>query len=48
MLKELSDDIIIESYYRAVNLNLESDFILILKQELKKRGIPVKYTKQVI
>ncbi|NEU29279.1 sporulation histidine kinase inhibitor Sda [bacterium LRH843] len=48
MLKHLDDEIILESYYKSIELNLDIDFVLILRDELTKRGISVEYTKLVI
>lgn len=45
MLKGLSDDIIIESYYKAVDFNLERDFIKILQDVLQSRGVSIAACK---
>ena len=39
MLKQLEDQTILESYHEAMELGLEKDFILILKEELETRNI---------
>ncbi len=42
MLKDLSDDLIVDSYYKAVDLNLEEEFILILEREISTRGLKIR------
>jgi len=37
----LSDSLLIESYQKALKLNLEVDFIELLHKELKKRQIDI-------
>ncbi len=39
MLEHVKDEIIIEAYHKSIELDLDKDFILILKNELIKRGI---------
>ncbi|MFB4212265.1 sporulation histidine kinase inhibitor Sda [Shouchella sp. JSM 1781072] len=39
MLQKLSDDLLLETYNRAIDLSLNADFISILKQELQRRGL---------
>ncbi|UTR07264.1 sporulation histidine kinase inhibitor Sda [Alkalihalobacillus sp. LMS6] len=39
MLQKLSDDLLLETYNRAIHLSLNADFISILKQELQRRGL---------
>jgi len=39
MLQKLSDDLLLETYNRAIHLSLNTDFISILKQELQRRGL---------
>lgn len=48
MLKELSDDVILDSYYKAIDLKLEEDFILILEEEIVERGLTVKSVNSVL
>ena len=39
IMEKLSDDLLIESYIKAIKLNLHDDFIDLIKQELDKRGL---------
>ena len=41
-MDNLSDELLIEVYYQAIDLQLSEDFIQLLKQELNKRNISVK------
>lgn len=36
-MKNLSDELLVESYIKAKNLNLSQDFILLIKKEIDKR-----------
>jgi developmental checkpoint coupling sporulation initiation to replication initiation len=38
-LKNLSDELLIEAYLKALELQLNDHFIELLKEELQKRGI---------
>jgi len=38
-LNLLPNELLQESYQEAIQLNLDTDFIKILEQEIKKRGI---------
>ncbi|WP_246050170.1 sporulation histidine kinase inhibitor Sda [Aquibacillus sediminis] len=38
-LEYLSNEMLIEAYHKAIDLNLESDFVMLLVHEMKKRGI---------
>jgi Sporulation inhibitor A. len=35
----LSDDLLVDSYYMAVQLHLEAEFIRLLLNEMERRGI---------
>ncbi|WP_332697081.1 sporulation histidine kinase inhibitor Sda [Halalkalibacter lacteus] len=39
MLDLLDDESLLESYYEAIKLNLDIEFISILKDEIKERGL---------
>ncbi|MFC0473389.1 sporulation histidine kinase inhibitor Sda [Halalkalibacter kiskunsagensis] len=39
MLKRLDDQLIIEAYQKSLTLNLDLEFIALLKDELVERGI---------
>lgn len=38
-MKKLSDDLLIESYFKAIELKLSSDFILLIESEIKRRSL---------
>ncbi|MGM8214185.1 sporulation histidine kinase inhibitor Sda [Bacillaceae bacterium W0354] len=38
-MEQLSDQLLIESYNKAVELNLSKDFIHLIELELKRRGL---------
>ena len=38
-MKHLSDDLLIETYYKAIELGLSNEFIELIKLELTKRSI---------
>ena len=42
-MKELPDDLLLSAYMRAVELQLEEDFLTILRDELRDRNIDVQY-----
>ncbi|MFC0470835.1 sporulation histidine kinase inhibitor Sda [Halalkalibacter kiskunsagensis] len=39
MVSLLDDKILLESYHEAIKLNLDREFISILKDEIKERGL---------
>ncbi|MCA0970004.1 sporulation histidine kinase inhibitor Sda [Halobacillus litoralis] len=38
-MKELSDSLLLQSYHKAIELNLSSDFINQIKDEMKERAL---------
>lgn len=38
-MKKLSDDLLIESYFKAIELKLSKDFILLIESEIKCRSL---------
>ncbi|MBB6454629.1 developmental checkpoint coupling sporulation initiation to replication initiation [Salirhabdus euzebyi] len=42
MFIQLSDNALINAYQKALQLNLEKDFIILLEKELKNRGVNLK------
>ena len=38
-MKKITDQLLIESYFKAIELDLDKDFILVLEEELKRRGL---------
>ncbi|MDQ0859088.1 sporulation histidine kinase inhibitor Sda [Bacillus sp. V2I10] len=40
-MKNLADEILLDVYRKAVELNLDKDFICIIKKEVKRRGLPL-------
>lgn len=44
-MKSLSDDLLVETYYKAIELQLSSDFIMLIKEEIEKRSLLDKIKK---
>nr|WP_157087883.1 sporulation histidine kinase inhibitor Sda [Cytobacillus eiseniae] len=44
---QLPDELLVETYYKAVNCNLEPCFLQYLLDEIERRGIEVCLAKQV-
>ncbi|WP_112181424.1 MULTISPECIES: sporulation histidine kinase inhibitor Sda [Paraliobacillus] len=38
-MKHLSDDLLIESYYKAYELKLSPEFIRLIEQEIERRSL---------
>jgi developmental checkpoint coupling sporulation initiation to replication initiation len=38
-MRNLSDELLIESYYKAIELNLSTDFILLIESEINRRSL---------
>ncbi|OIJ16183.1 sporulation protein [Anaerobacillus arseniciselenatis] len=38
-MKNLSDDLLIETYYKAIELKLSADFIFLIKEEIERRSL---------
>lgn len=38
-MRKLSDDLLIESYFKAKELNLSKDFILLIETEIHRRSL---------
>ncbi|WP_102345517.1 sporulation histidine kinase inhibitor Sda [Bacillus sp. Marseille-P3661] len=44
-MRTLSDELLIESYYKAIELKLSPEFIQLIKKEIERRGISHKIKK---
>ncbi|WAA10346.1 sporulation histidine kinase inhibitor Sda [Fervidibacillus albus] len=44
-MKLLSDDLLIESYYKAIKFNLSPEFIRLIEKEIHRRSLDVKIGK---
>ncbi|WP_222599293.1 sporulation histidine kinase inhibitor Sda [Aquibacillus kalidii] len=44
---KISDNELIEAYYAALNLALDSDFIQMLQEEIEERNLTYKIKKSV-
>jgi developmental checkpoint coupling sporulation initiation to replication initiation len=42
LMLKLSDELLIESYYKAKELNLSNDFINLIKKEIERRSLSHK------
>lgn len=40
---DLDDEALVESYWKAVKLNLDESFICLLKNEINNRSLKIKY-----
>ena len=40
-MKEQTDQFIVEAYKKAIELNLEQDFLLLLEEELDRRALTI-------
>ncbi|MGD7009823.1 sporulation histidine kinase inhibitor Sda [Metabacillus sp. 84] len=38
-MRKLSDELLIESYYKATELKLSNDFIYLIESEIKRRSL---------
>lgn len=47
-MQNLSDELLVESYYKANELQLNPDFIHLIEQEMRKRSIKPDYINQNI
>lgn len=45
-LVQLPDEILIDAYYKAINIELESNFIDLLLGEISRRGLSVSEKKE--
>jgi len=41
-LRKLSDELLLESYYKAIELKLSTDFIHLIEKEIKRRSLSHK------
>jgi developmental checkpoint coupling sporulation initiation to replication initiation len=41
-MRKLSDELLIESYYKAIELNLSKEFILLIESEIHRRSLSNK------
>lgn len=39
VMRNLSDDLLIETYFKAVSLNLNEDFIYLIRLEIERRSL---------
>jgi developmental checkpoint coupling sporulation initiation to replication initiation len=44
-MRKLSDDLLIESYFKARELNLSPDFITLIESEIHRRSLYYKIKK---
>ncbi|SFE28233.1 sporulation histidine kinase inhibitor Sda [Alteribacillus iranensis] len=38
-MEQLSDDLLVEAYEKAIQLELEDDFVTLIEKELRKRSL---------
>ncbi|MCH6266474.1 MULTISPECIES: sporulation histidine kinase inhibitor Sda [Neobacillus] len=44
-MRKLSDELLIESYFKARELNLSSEFINLIESEIRRRSLSYKIKK---
>ncbi|MFD0590757.1 sporulation histidine kinase inhibitor Sda [Paenibacillus sp. GCM10027627] len=44
-MEQLSDDLLVDTYYAAIEFRLEPEFIRMLAVEMKKRGVDLTARK---
>ncbi|WP_010531426.1 sporulation histidine kinase inhibitor Sda [Lentibacillus jeotgali] len=44
-MRQLSDELLVELYHRAVDHKLDNEFIQLIKEELRNRSIIINRTK---
>ncbi|MCD8503129.1 MAG: sporulation histidine kinase inhibitor Sda [Bacillaceae bacterium] len=44
-MRSLSDDLLIETYFKAIDLKLSEDFIYLIKEEVERRALVDKLKK---
>lgn len=44
-MKLISNDILVDSYFKAIDLKLEEEFVALLLEEIKRRQINLEYYK---
>ncbi|EKN64206.1 sporulation histidine kinase inhibitor Sda [Schinkia azotoformans] len=44
-MRTLSDELLLESFYKAIELNLSPDFIQLIKKEIERRSLHTKIKK---
>ncbi|HHY72934.1 MAG TPA: sporulation histidine kinase inhibitor Sda [Bacillus bacterium] len=44
-MRTLSDDLLLESFYKAIELNLSPDFIHLIEKEIERRSLNIKIKK---
>ncbi|RKN80652.1 sporulation histidine kinase inhibitor Sda [Paenibacillus ginsengarvi] len=42
-MKSLSNEALIDTYYKAIDLKLDRDFVTLLLAEIKRRKLNIKY-----
>lgn len=45
-MKKLSDELLIESYYKAIELMLSKEFIYLIESEINRRSLLLKNIKK--
>jgi DNA polymerase sigma len=48
MFSSMSNKVLIDTYFSAVRLKLEADFIILLEEEISRRGLIVDKVEGVI
>ncbi|MFD1705481.1 sporulation histidine kinase inhibitor Sda [Siminovitchia sediminis] len=47
-MKKLSDELLIETYFKAKKLNLSQEFISLMESEIRRRSIACQYKNAIL
>jgi hypothetical protein len=48
MFSSMSNTVLIDTYFNAVKLKLDEDFIILLKEEISRRGIQLDKVERMV
>jgi hypothetical protein len=48
MFSSMSNKVLVETYKNAVKLNLDEDFIILLEEEISRRGIQLDKVERMV
>lgn len=48
MFSSMSNKVLVETYFNAVRLKLDEDFIILLEEEINRRGIQLDQVERMV
>jgi hypothetical protein len=48
MFSSMGNNVLIDTYFNAVKLNLDEDFIILLEEEISRRGIQLDKVERMV